>query len=174
MAKQLECTVKMMAWMQAAVLVFLYGGAAQAQSSIPKEIEGWQAWVQDGEEFRHCPFFANTDGSSESNRICAWPGRLTLELNQRGGRFTQTWQSYSEGWVPLPGNLEYWPGAVTVNGVAAAVVARNGIPQIRASEGTFAIAGTFAWAKRPESLPIPAQTGLVSLNLDGRKVEQAD
>ena len=121
----------MMAWMQAAVLALLCNAVAQAQSSIPKEIEGWQTWVQDGQEFRHCPFLANTDGSSESNRICAWPGRLTLELNQRGGRFTQTWMSYSEGWVPLPGNLEYWPTAVTVNGAVAAVVARDGIPQIR-------------------------------------------
>ena len=164
----------MMAWMQASVLTLLCSAAAQAQPSIPKEIEGWQAWVQDGQEFRHCPFLASTDGSSESNRICAWPGRLTLELNQRGGRFTQNWTSYAEAWVPLPGNLEYWPTGVTVNGAVAAVVARDGIPQIRASAGTIAIAGSFAWAKRPESLPIPTQTGMVSLNLDGHKVEQAD
>jgi hypothetical protein len=166
--------MRIMAWMQTAVLALLCNGGAQAQSPIPKELEGWQNWVLDGQAFRHCPFLANTDGSGESNRICAWPGRLTLELNQRGGRFTQTWESYSEGWVPLPGDLEYWPSAVTVNGVVAAVVARDGIPQIRASEGTFTIAGSFAWAKRPESLPIPAQTGMVSLNLDGHKVEQAD
>ncbi|MHB8816773.1 MAG: hypothetical protein ACYDAE_26395, partial [Steroidobacteraceae bacterium] len=166
--------MKMMAWMQASVLTLLCSAAAQSQPSIPKEIEGWQAWVQDGQEFRHCPFLANTDGSSESNRICAWPGRLTLELNQRGGRFTQNWTSYAEAWVPLPGNLEYWPTGVTVNGAVAAVVARDGIPQIRASAGTIAIAGSFAWVKRPESLPIPTQTGMVSLNLDGHKVEQAD
>jgi hypothetical protein len=163
-----------MAWMQTAVLAFLCNAVVQAESPIPKELEGWQNWVQDGQEFRHCPFLASTDGSSKSNRICAWPGRLTLELNQRGGRFTQTWENYSEGWVPLPGNLEYWPSVVTVNGVVATVVARDGIPQIRASEGTFTIAGSFAWAKRPESLPIPGQTGLVSLTLDGHKVEQAD
>jgi len=163
-----------MAWMQTAVLALLCNAVAQAQSPIPKEIEGWQAWVLDGQEFRRCPFLANTDGSGESNRICAWPGRLTLELNQRGGRFTQSWTSYAEAWVPLPGNLEYWPSAVTVNGVVAAVVGRDGVPQIRTSEGTLTIAGSFVWAKRPESLPIPAQTGLVSLNLDGHKVEQAD
>ena len=163
-----------MAWMQTAVWVLLCSSIAQAQAPIPKEIEGWQAWVQDGQEFRHCPFLANTDGSSENNRICVWPGRLSLELNQRGGRFSQSWLSYAESWVPLPGNLEYWPSAVTVNGAAAAVVARDGVPQIRVPSGTFTIAGSFAWAKRPESLPIPAQTGLVSLNLDGQKVEQAE
>jgi hypothetical protein len=160
--------------MRSAALALACCGFAQGQSPIPKELEGWQSWVQDGQEFRRCPFLANTDGSAESNRICAWPGRLNLELNQSGGSFSQTWVTYTEGWVPLPGNLDYWPRAVTINGAAAAVVARDGIPQIRASEGNFTIAGRFAWVKRPESLPIPAQTGLVSLSLDGQKVEQAD
>src|ERR1700722_2397909 len=160
--------------MRAVALALFCSAFAQAQSPLPKELEGWQSWVQDGLEFRHCPFFANTDGSAESNRVCAWPGRLALELNQSGGKFSQTWVSFAEGWVPLPGNLEYWPRAVTVNGVIAAVVARDDIPQIRVSEGSFAIAGNFAWVKRPESLPIPAQTGLVSLTLDGQKIEQAD
>jgi len=163
-----------MAWMQTAVLVLACNGIAQAQAPIPKEIESWQAWVQDGQEYRHCPFLANTDGSSENNRICVWPGRLSLELNQRGGRFSQSWFSYTDSWVPLPGNLEYWPSAVTVNGAVGAVVARDGIPQIRVPSGTFTIAGNFAWEKRPESLPIPARTGLVSLNLDGQKVEQTE
>jgi hypothetical protein len=163
-----------MPWMQTAILALLCNAFAQAQAPIPKEIEGWQAWVQDGQEFRHCPFFANTDGSRENNRICAWPGRLNLELNQNGGHFSQSWISYAESWVPLPGNLEYWPSAVAVNGAVAAVVARNGVPNIRVPSGTFTITGSFAWSKRPESLSIPARTGLVSLSLDGQKVEQAE
>ncbi|HEY0802887.1 MAG TPA: hypothetical protein VGD54_18775, partial [Steroidobacteraceae bacterium] len=141
---------------------------------VPKELEGWQPWVQYGQEFRHCPFLASSDGSDESKRICAWPGRLNLELHQGGGRFTQTWFSYAEAWVSLPGNLEYWPSVVTVNGVAAAVVARNGIPQIRVPEGTSAMAGNFTWTKRPESLPIPPHTGLIDLNLDGHRIDQVD
>jgi hypothetical protein len=160
--------------MRTVVLVLLLSALAQAESPIPKELEGWQAWVQDGLEFQRCPFFANTDSTRESDRICAWPGRLSLELNQGSGRFTQTWVSHTEAWVPLPGNLEYWPSGVTVNGAVAAVVAREGIPQIRVSEGTSVLAGNFAWAKRPESLPIPRQTGLVSLSLDGHDLDQAD
>ncbi len=160
--------------MLSAIVAIVSSTFAQGQATIPKELEGWQAWVQDGQEFRRCPFLAGTDGSSENNRICAWPGRLNLEFNQSGGRFTQTWVSNTEGWLPLPGSLEYWPGAVTVNGVAAAVVARNDSPQIRVPEGTSVIMGSFAWSERPESLPIPPQTGLVSLTLDGHKVEQTD
>jgi hypothetical protein len=110
--------------MRTAVLALLCNTAAQAQTlvpqlPVPRELEGWQSWVQYGQEFRRCPYFANTDGSRESNRICAWPGRLNLEFNQGGGRFTQTWVSYSEAWIPLPGNVEHWPSAATVNGAAA-------------------------------------------------------
>jgi len=73
--------VKKMAWMQMAAWALLCNAVAQAQAPIPKEmpipkeVEGWQGWVQDGQEFRHCPFFANTNGGSESDRVCAWPGR---------------------------------------------------------------------------------------------------
>lgn len=169
-----ESAVTMTTWMRTAVLALLCNTLAQAQTPIPKELEGWQSWVQYGQEFRHCPFFAGTDGSQESNRICAWPGRLNLDLHQGGGHFTQTWASYTEGWLPLPGNLEYWPSAVTVNGTVAPVVARDGIPQIRVQEGTFLVAGSFSWAKQPESLPIPPQTGLIELSLDGRKLDQVD
>jgi hypothetical protein len=166
--------VKKTTWMRTAALALLCNGLALAQAPIPKELESWQPWVQYGQEFRRCPFFAGTDGSDESKRICLWPGRLNLDLHQGGGRFTQTWNSYADAWVPLPGNLEYWPTAVTVNGVAAAVVARDGVPQIRVAEGTSAVVGTFAWVKRPESLPIPPHTGLIELNLDGRRLDQVD
>lgn len=164
----------MTTWMRAVVWTLLGSALAHAQSPIPKDLEGWQAWVQDGREFQLCPFFANTDGSRASNRICAWPGRLNLELTQGGGHFTQTWVNYGDAWVPLPGNLEHWPRAVTINGAAAAVVSRDGIPQIRAAQGTFALAGSFAWTRRPDSLPIPAQTGLVTLSLDGHALDPAD
>ena len=162
----------MTTWMRTLALALLCHTLAQAETPIPKELEGWQPWVEYGQEFRRCPFLAGTDGSEEGNRICAWPGRLNLELNQGGGRFTQTWISYTDGWLSLPGNLEYWPSAVTVNGAAAAVVAVDGVPEIRVQAGTFLLAGSFTWSKQPESLPVPAHTGLIELNLDGHKLDQ--
>src|SRR4029077_460960 len=163
--------VAMTTWMQTAAVALICSAAVQAQTlvpqtPVPKELEGWQSWVQYGQEFRRCPYFANTDGSRENYRICAWPGRLSLEVNQGGGRFSQTWTSYADSWIPLPGNLEHWPNGVTVNGAAGAGVARDGITQIRVREGTYPVAGRFAWRRRPESLPVPAQTGLITLNLD--------
>jgi hypothetical protein len=169
-----EGSVTLTTWMRTFALALICTALAQAETPIPKELEGWQPWVQYGQVFRRCPFLAGTDGSDEGNRICAWPGRLNLELNQGGGRFMQTWISYTDGWVSLPGNLEYWPGAVTVNGAAAAVVAVDGVPQIRVQAGTFALSGSFTWSKQPESLPVPAHTGLIELNLDGHRLDQVN
>src|SRR5712672_3350764 len=79
-----------------------------------------------------------------------------------------------EGWVPLPGNLDNWPAEVSVNGAPGAVVARGGIPQLYAAAGTLNVVGQFHWAHRPESLAIPDQAGLISLTVDGQKIEQLD
>jgi len=144
------------------------------QSFIPKDLEGWQSWVLQDRPFLRCPFFANTDGTLKENRVCALPGRLTLELTQSGGRFAQSWLTFSEGWVPLPGNLDSWPAEVSVNGARGAVVSREGIPQLYAAAGILNVVGQFHWAHRPESLAIPDQAGLISLTVDGQKIEQLD
>ncbi len=155
-------------------LLFLLPLLAQAQAPIPKDLEGWQSWVLDGQEFRRCPVFMNTDPNDAQARVCAWPSRLTLDLTASGGRFAQSWEVFHDSWVTLPGSMEHWPRNVTVNGKPGAVVAHDGAPQLRLGAGTYAISGSFAWETRPESLPIPAQTGLVALQLDGRAVAQAD
>jgi hypothetical protein len=166
--------VRALTGMLVAALAFLCVGAADAQVQIPKELDGWRDWVLSGQEYRRCPFLANSDGTREENRICAWPGRLGLEVNEAGAHFTQSWVSYAPVWAPLPGNLENWPGSVTVNGRPAAVVARNETPYIRLAQGTSTIAGSFTWSKRPETLSVPDQTGLVSLAVDSHRVDQVD
>ena len=158
----------------ASLLLWLLPLSALPQSFIPKDLEGWQSWVLQDRPFLRCPFFANTDGTLKENRVCALPGRLTLELTQSGGRFAQSWLTFSEGWIPLPGNLDNWPAEVSVNGVPGAVVARGGIPQLYAAAGTLNVVGQFHWAHRPESLAIPDQAGLISLTVDGQKIEQLD
>ena len=158
----------------ASLLLWLLPLSALPQSFIPKDLEGWQSWVLQDRPFLRCPFFANTDGTLKENRVCALPGRLTLELTQSGGRFAQSWLTFSEGWVPLPGNLDNWPADVSVNGAPGAVVSREGIPQLYAAAGTLNVVGQFRWAHRPESLAIPDQAGLISLTVDGQEIEQPD
>jgi hypothetical protein len=147
---------------------------ALPQSFVPKELDGWQSWVLADKPFLRCPFFANTDGTRKENRLCALPGRLSLELTPSGGRFTQTWVTYSPGFIPLPGNNDNWPAGVAVNGAPAAVVSREGIPQLYVGPGTYAVTGQFMWTHRPESLAVPAEAGLLSLVVDGLTIDQLD
>jgi hypothetical protein len=158
----------------ASLLLWLLPLSALPQSFIPKDLEGWQSWVLQDRSFLRCPFFANTDGALKENHVCALPGRLTLELTETGGRFAQSWLTFSEGWVPLPGNLDNWPAEVSVNGAPGAVVSREDIPQLYAAAGILNVVGQFHWAHRPESLPIPDQAALISLTLDGQRIEQLD
>ena len=166
--------MRRMTGISASFLLWLLPLSALPQSFIPKDLEGWQSWVLEDTPFLRCPFFANTNGTQKETRVCALPGRLSLELTHSGGRFTQGWITYSEGWIALPGNNDNWPAGVSVNGTPAAVVSREGIPQIYMGTGTYAVAGQFLWAHRPESLAVPDQAGLISLTVDGQKIDQLD
>jgi hypothetical protein len=161
-----------MRWSLWLLCLFCFG--AEAEIALPKELTDWQGWVMDGEGFRHCPFYANTDGSQRHQRLCAWPGRLLLEVDAKGGRFTQQWNTFNDSWLPLPGDLEHWPSEVTVNGAAVPVVALGSVPSIRVAEGTFNVQGQFGWDKRPESLAVPNEIGILSLSVEGRPVTQPE
>jgi hypothetical protein len=63
--------VNILAWTQTVLLALLCNSIAQAQTPIPKELEGWQSWVQDGHEFRHCPFFAKGPAGRTKRSLAA-------------------------------------------------------------------------------------------------------
>jgi len=154
---------------------------AIAQESIPPELRNWQGWVLKGEEFRRCPFLASSLANRSGEQPldasayrCVWPERLTLNVDARGGTFTQRWQVYANSWLTLPGNLEFWPQDVRVDGAPGAVVARGGIPTLLLAAGNYTISGRFAWSSRPESLPVPVQTALIDLSVDGQRIAQPE
>src|SRR5947199_223814 len=60
--------------------------------------------------------------------------------------------------------------AVGVVGGLTGVSLRSGVPSVRLERGAHTVSGTFAWDSLPELLPIPAETGLVSLALNGKPV----
>jgi hypothetical protein len=151
-------------------------GAAPEKSdnAIPRALEDWQAWVLKDQEFRRCPFLATADATSERSHRCAWPERLQLTVDARGGRFAQRWQVYSDSWVALPGDLEHWPQVVELDGKLAPLVSREGIPFVRLTAGSHALSGTWSWDARPETLLIPRETGLLDLLVDGARVGQPE
>ncbi len=157
----------------------LSGGGASAVAAppdVPPDLQPWRDWVLDQEDFRRCPFLANSDGQAREAYVCAWPERLSLDVTATGARFAQRWTVYADSWVPLPGDEEHWPRDVAVNGAEAAVVATGGraLPRVRLTPGTYLLNGSFRWARRPEALPVPDQIALVALTVDGAPIAQPE
>ena len=149
-------------WLSAASVT----AKALAPEDVPAPLRPWIEWVLHGNEDRRCPF-VYTDATQ---RRCVWPTVLTLNLHNRQGQFTQTWQVYRDSWVSLPGSVQHWPQAVRINDEPALVSERQGRPAIHLTPGTHRVQGTFLWEQLPESLSIPDNTGLVTVTINDNPV----
>ncbi|MBL8917564.1 MAG: hypothetical protein JNJ54_01775 [Myxococcaceae bacterium] len=149
------------------VLLSSFAGAAPPRpDQLPAALKDWQAWVLHAEKEAGCPFLNGAEA-----RICAWPGRLALSLDDKGGRFTQAFRVYREAWLSLPGDPRRWPQDVKVDGKAAVVVpGADGQPTVKLVEGEHQVTGDFVWDALPEALLVPRDTGLVALTLKGAEV----
>src|SRR5213593_1750927 len=154
-----------------AVLIVLALGtpapaAPLSREKTPEALRPWIDWVLYGHEEEGCPFF---QGEADERR-CLWPSRLALELDDRGGRFSQQWILEHEARVPLPGDAKTWPQEVRVDGRAAIVDAEKGAPGVRLPAGRHSLGGVFEWDTLPPILQVPMETGLVGLTIRGRTV----
>jgi hypothetical protein len=134
------------------------------QPHVPAALAPWVDWVLGDADRRGCSL------GGEGERVCAWPGPLALTLDAAGGRFEQTWELAAEAWVALPGGGAHWPEQVVGDGEPLPVVERDGAPAVRLAAGSHRVSGRFSWPRRPRVLPVPAQTGLLTLVIDGRPV----
>jgi len=140
---------------------------------VPAELRDWQEWVLKDREYRECPFYFNRGAEDRGDFVCAWPGLLDIAVEEGGARFTQQWTAYAAlQWLTLPGDALYWPDQVSVNGRAASVVMHDNAPSVRLGPGQYTISGSFAWDDRPGVLSVPDASGLVSLTIDGRRIER--
>jgi hypothetical protein len=132
---------------------------------IPEPLRPWADWVLRGHEAELCtPFLAGDE------KRCAWPGVLTLDLDEKGGSFRQAWTLEADGFVPLPGEAKRWPLDLQVDGQPGAAVAREEAPGLWLAAGTHSVAGSFRWDGLPESLPVPVEVGVVDLTVGGSAV----
>ena len=148
----------------------LSGAVAAAEPAVPPALQPWVAWVLHPLDQRDCPVDprdADANGPAGDRRICAWPGRLELDLDASGGRFTQRWQVYAQTWVPLPGDDATWPQDLRDGDQPLPVVMRNEAPAVQLATGSHTLSGRFTWSTPPDGLTLPAETGLVSLVHNG-------
>ncbi len=158
-----------------ALLVCTLAAAAGAQEWAPEDLRDWRDWILKDKEYRECPFRYNASATSREDFLCVWSGTLSLDVDQRQARFSQSWTvGAREQWVQLPGDMNHWPDQVRANDRPVEVVARQGRPNVRLAAGNWNLTGRFAWDERPGVLRLPTLTGLVALNVDGAEVTRPD
>jgi hypothetical protein len=140
-------------------------GQPLAPEAVPPPLRPWMSWVLYGSEKMLCPAVPPDDGV-----VCAWGGTLRLELGPQGGRWSQSWEVYADSDVPLPGDRDRPPLDVRAGNRSLAVLAGEAGPAVRLPAGRHELQGSFAWRRLPESLPVPPETGLVTLRLGGQEV----
>lgn len=152
-----------------AVLLALWlsgpASAALSREDVPPSLQPWISWALKGQEQALCPFFHGQD-----QRDCFWPGALKLTLEEKSGRFEQSWVVQAPGWVSLPGGPENWPQEVRADGAPAPVVQRGSSPAVRLKPGTHVLSGSFKWDGLPEQLQVAPETGLLALSVRGQAV----
>jgi hypothetical protein len=133
---------------------------------VPDPLKPWVGWALDGHQDHACPYLFNED-----SRQCAWPGRLELQLTDKGGTFTQHWEVYAETVVRLPGDVQHWPQQVQDKGKQPVVVTeKDNYPVLKLPAGSYDITGQFFWDKLPEALFVAPETGLVQLAVNGAAI----
>ena len=148
------------------VTIPVYGKTVD-EKSIPSQLKPWKSWVLYGTEKFFCP----NPFDNGNEYLCVWPSRLDMNLNDVGGNFSQHYVVYSEGWIALPGNMNVWPYDLTVDGIKAPVVNRNGVPSVFMGKGSHTVKGIFKWKSIPEMINVPEKTGLVGLVIKNKPVE---
>ncbi len=161
-----------------ALLGLLYASAAVG-GTAPPGLSGWLQWVVRDQPELACPRIAQHPGELHQDehrgdqRRCAWPGELKIDIRPDGAQFSQHWQIFSPGWLPLPGDDQHWPTAVLLDGAPAAVLAPGGRPAIAVQPGTYRVSGELHWQQLPQALPLATGTALVAASADGKPVAAA-
>lgn len=137
-----------------------------APQDAPEPLKPWVGWALHGNEQRVCPFLYDNTGEHR----CAWPARLELSLDGHSGRFTASWQVDAESWAKLPGSAELWPQQVELDGKPVAVASQDDAPALWLLPGLHRVTGRLLFEQMPESLPIPRDSGLIALSVNGKSL----
>ncbi len=140
------------------------------KEQIPESLKPWIPWVTEEHSERHCPFLYN----DSRERYCDWPTAMQMELTPENGMFSMQGKVYQDSWVALPGGRSSWPQNVTLNQQPALVMDKDGIPSIKILANnipvSYQIKGEFLWQRIPDTLPMPMNTGLINLSINGNKI----
>jgi hypothetical protein len=153
-------------WCGLLALLWLTGAPATAQADdlyVPPDLVPWVDWVLEKHPEHVC---AVVDGKA----ACIWPGVLSLNLQDSGGKFTLEVTTDRSIAVPIPGAARTWPSDVRVGGAVTVVRRAGGVPVVDLRAGRHQITGRFAWSEVPQTLRVPATVGRIALRLNGKTI----
>ena len=139
---------------------------ASALARVPPALQPWISWVLREPADWRCP----VDYADPKQRRCVWPTTLSLNLDARGGEFSQQARADAESWLTLPGDRRHWPQEVRLDESFAPVLERDGRPALKVLAGDHRINGRFFWGEPPEAIRVPASAALLELRLEGKPV----
>ena len=163
-------------WLAVALMLFgllvlaANGMAKTDDKAVPPALAPWQSWVLHGQDERVCPAHFN----DPDHHVCWWPSQLILDVGDQGGLFDQQVIVHAPTWVTLPGDASHWPESVFGETQPLPVTGRDGRPCIWLPPGEHLIRGAFVWDALPEIFQIPEPTGILSLKINGREVDEPD
>lgn len=162
------CLMAVCGFVWGAALPAVRANASPPPLDIPQELSGWKSWVLYGMDEQRCPsHYDNADSFA-----CRWPSRLKLTVDETAGGFEQQWLVFRDMWVSLPGSPDCYPEQVEIDGKAEPVIMRDRTPSVRLAKGEHHVRGVFSWKEAPETLMIPPESGIVTLAVNGRAVDQ--
>ncbi|MCG8668955.1 MAG: hypothetical protein MI867_06045 [Pseudomonadales bacterium] len=135
-------------------------------ATLPESLKLWLPWVLHDQPSHDCPFKAKQAQQTQ----CLWPSYIDLQADDQQLQFELLSYSYASGWLTLPGGEGFWPVAVTVNDQLMPVVQFKNRPAIYLKAGRYQIQGQIPWQKIPNSLLIPRNVGLISLQVNDQAI----
>ncbi|MCZ6887893.1 MAG: hypothetical protein O7H39_05305, partial [Gammaproteobacteria bacterium] len=142
--------------------------AFASEPYVPPELEPWRQWVLHGHAEVDCPLVNGVRQRS----FCTFPDRLAISVDAEGAAFELTVSVFGESTIVLPGAATTWPRNVRANEHAIPVLDRGTAPVVELEPGRHVITGSIPWARLPESLTVPPRIGLLTLEVDGRRIPQ--
>lgn len=167
--------IKLIYWLLLHIIIATFTPFTSAQSSIPASIpeslQEWVPWVLKDHKGLECPNINLGNYADPNNRICAWPGKLQIDVQANSATFSATWLVLEKSWIPLPGSNRSWPQSVNVNGTDVAFISHSNHPSLQLDAGTYTIQGIFKWNDTPEVLSLPQAYSKVQLSVDAKTID---
>ncbi len=155
---------------------------------MPEPLRKWIPWAlwEKAGSLAAPPIF-----NHPQERWGLWTSGLTLVARNDGADFTLQVRNFQAGWVGLPGGSQpgqVWPQSVRVEkeagmGIAplagvppsqrtdsAVVLEREGRPVVWLGAGSWKVTGRLVWAGLPEWVLVPADAGILRVEVLGREL----